>query len=370
MTLVVNKSTFGQECTTLIADSAVEFSGTQGQNGWHYGYYDGDSASPFTPSDFEEFPLFIADRWQRTSVICGFEAYCTYVAATSAHPNGTIEPAGGIIREINWSVYRWISDIVGVVEVTLDVLDLDVGGSENGVRIHLFVDGVEQSNFVVGIGGSAINTVLASVSIGTVVDVALDPNGGNDYFDLTQLLVGVRKCGYPSPAAVVRVVYQTESIVNGPLSFGLPVLPESLTATIVLSNIDATENITAGLGDVASFSIGFGDGQWTDLTSFSLVTNGVGEVTTLSYATTEIDTPSVFDGGILNSSFSATIAGTDIASGQDFEYNYASSEQTLVLEPATSAIPTTSQWGLVVMSLLMLTAGTVVHARRAKPVVR
>ncbi len=203
------------------------------------------------------------------------------------------------------------------------------------MRIHLFVDGVEQSNFVVGVGGSAINTVLTSVSIGTVVDVALDPNDGNDYFDLTQLLVSVRSCSYPSPALVVRVVYSTESIVMGPLSFGLPVLPESLAATIVLSDIDAAENVTAGLGDVASFSLGFGDGQWTELTSFSLVTDDSGEVTTLSLSTTEIDTPSVFGGGVLNSSFSATISGTEIASGQDFEYNYADSEQTLVVVPAT-----------------------------------
>ncbi len=62
MTLVLDKPSHGQECTPLVADSAAEFSGTQGQNGWNYGYYDGDSASPFTPTDFEEFPLFISDN--------------------------------------------------------------------------------------------------------------------------------------------------------------------------------------------------------------------------------------------------------------------------------------------------------------------
>ena len=210
--------------------------------------------------------------------------------------------------------------------------------------------------------------LLASVdNLQIRIELVANPGGNVDDQDGIDnvLLLG----GYPSPALVVRVVYQTESIVDGPLSFGLPVLPESLTATIVLSDIDAAENVTAGLGDVASFSLGFGDGQWTELTSFSMVTDGSGEVTTLSFSTTQIDTLSVLDGIVLNSSFSATISGTDIASGQDFEYNYADSEQTLVVLPGGPAIPTASEWGLVVMTLLAMTVGTVVLSRRAKSVV-
>src|SRR5262245_34636889 len=36
----------------LVADSVAGFSGTQGQSGWWYGFYDGDPPTPFTPADF------------------------------------------------------------------------------------------------------------------------------------------------------------------------------------------------------------------------------------------------------------------------------------------------------------------------------
>ena len=41
---------------------------------------------------------------------------------------------------------------------------------------------------------------------------------------------------------------------------------------------------------------------------------------------------------IHNSSFSLTIEGTDIASGQPFEYLYAASSQTITPEPGTAAL--------------------------------
>jgi hypothetical protein len=142
-------------------------------------------------------------------------------------------------------------------------------------------------------------------------------------------------------------VYGAESIVQGPLSFGLSTLPESVSATIRLSGFGQTENVVAGLADLTSFSLRYGDGLWTELTSFALVTNGTGEVTTLSYATTVIDTPTVMGMPILNNSFSITFLGTDISSGQTIEYLYAESAQTLSVGP--SPIPALGPTGLLVL---------------------
>ena len=167
-----------------------------------------------------------------------------------------------------------------------------------------------------------------------------------------------------SGGLLVRVVYGAETIVQGPLSFGLSTPPESFNATILLSGFSVKENVVAGLGDVAVFSLHFGDGLWTDLTSFSLVTDAAGEVTTLSYATTAIDTPAVVAGVILNSSFSATIEGTHIASGQDFEYDYADSAQTLLVVPAP-AVPGLPAGGLGVLALLVAGCGLVTLRRSA-----
>jgi hypothetical protein len=229
VTLLLVKPSHGQDCTTLIADSEAEFSDTQGQDGWNFGYYDGDSASPFTPSDFEEFPIFDSGVWKRSSVICGAGFYCTYVAAMSAHPNGTVTPAGLILRENNYSVYRWISDISGEVEVAIDATDLATGGPDNGVRVHLFVEDVEESDIVVGVGGSATDQVLTSISIGTIVDIALDSNGGNDLYDTTRVLVSIRSCETPLAATShwARIVMALLMVAAGTVFFCRPILSPS-----------------------------------------------------------------------------------------------------------------------------------------------
>lgn len=41
----------------LVADSYAEFSDVQGQDGWWYGYFEGDP--PFAPEEFRQFPKFI-----------------------------------------------------------------------------------------------------------------------------------------------------------------------------------------------------------------------------------------------------------------------------------------------------------------------
>ena len=43
---------------TILANSISEFSDTQGQGNWYYGYYDGDSSVPYSNADFEELPFY------------------------------------------------------------------------------------------------------------------------------------------------------------------------------------------------------------------------------------------------------------------------------------------------------------------------
>ena len=52
-----------------------------------------------------------------------------------------------------------------------------------------------------------------------------------------------------SGGLLVRVVYGAETIVQGPLSFGLSTLPESFNATILLSGFSVKENVVAGLAE-------------------------------------------------------------------------------------------------------------------------
>ena len=117
----------------------------------------------------------------------------------------------------------------------------------------------------------------------------------------------------------------------------------------------------AGLADVDSFTLRYGDGLWTDLTSFSLVTDETGEVTTLSYATTAINTPTMVAGPVLNNSFSITFEGTDISSGQDIEYLYAESAQTLTVQPLP--LPSLGPWGLLTLACGLVASGRALARR-------
>jgi hypothetical protein len=91
------------------------------------------------------------------------------------------------------------------------------------------------------------------------------------------------------------------------------------------------------------------------------VTDATGEVTTLSYATTATTTPTVVAGPILNASFSLTVQGTDIASGQDLEYFYADSSATVSLAPS---VPTLAPWGYLILAAGLAAGGCALEQRR------
>jgi hypothetical protein len=171
----------------------------------------------------------------------------------------------------------------------------------------------------------------------------------------------VPAAGLPLRDLCLGIVYGAETIVQGPLSFGLSTLPKSVSATIRLSGFGQTENVVAGLADVSSFSLRYGDGLWTQLTSFALVTDATGDVTTLSYATTAINTPTVMGMPVLNNSFSITFSGTDISSGQTIEYFYADSGQTLSVGP--SPIPALGLSGLLIFVCGFLAIGRALAKR-------
>ncbi len=160
--------------------------------------------------------------------------------------------------------------------------------------------------------------------------------------------------GGPAPATAVPIItlpvsvdvtYSVPSIVSGPLSFGLGALPATVLGSIVLEGIGTSPSVyDVDLTHVSSFSLPFGDSLMTEanLTTFTA------QVTVAIFAAPDI-TLLTFDAGPRgsstangivqhNSSFSLTLTGTDIASGQPFEYFYAASSQRIVPEPGAAAL--------------------------------
>jgi len=140
------------------------------------------------------------------------------------------------------------------------------------------------------------------------------------------------------------VTYTNGSIISGPLSFGLSALPTSVRATFILGpgqvvypepEDPSPPVIYFDEADALLGRLSFGDATWTqndtrnDLEEFSMSYDG--SINALTYRFSPITTQ-VVDGGI-SLNFPLTITGMDIASDQEFTYQYTKSTQTLTELP-------------------------------------
>jgi hypothetical protein len=187
----------------LIADSVTQFSGTQGLHGWSYGYYDGDSAAPYTPADFEQFPLFDGAKWliEETGPPIP-RGYWTRLTATGGHPNGNITTTAHSAN--HWAVRRWTSPASALYTITGVLADdspaqIPPAFQEyNGVVGHIFVDGAEVLSLPINEGGNTNYSLAVPLNTGSIVDFAIDakrtdlnPNRTADYTDTTTFTVQI-----------------------------------------------------------------------------------------------------------------------------------------------------------------------------------
>jgi hypothetical protein len=187
----------------LVADSVAQFSGTQGLHGWSYGYYDGDSASPYTPADFEQFPLFDGAKWliEETGPPIP-RGYWTQVSATGGHPNGNLTTTAHSAN--HWAVRRWTS--TGPSLYTISGILADDSPAQippafpeyNGVVGHIFVDGTEILTLPINEGGNINYSLTVPVNSGSIVDFAIDaknyrndPNRTSDWTDTTTFIAQI-----------------------------------------------------------------------------------------------------------------------------------------------------------------------------------
>ena len=156
----------------------------------------------------------------------------------------------------------------------------------------------------------------------------------------------------------LEVNYTNGSITSGPLSFGLSPLPDSVSATFILSHGATVGNgIIYSAANVISANVTFGDTTWTEneLDNFSMFLSFGGDVSSLDYRFLPAISATVEGPVIMN--FPLRIIGTDIASSQSFEYGYAASTQTV-----SAAVPIPAAAWLFGSGLL----GLVGMARRKK----
>ncbi|MGE3108649.1 MAG: GC-type dockerin domain-anchored protein [Phycisphaerales bacterium] len=174
----------GAASAQVIAFSHDDFSESQGYRGWYYGYFDGNSDTPWGLNDFEPLPIFDGYRWRREDGPTGF---WTSLDRDGGHPNGTIT-SGGRQRELNWAVRRWVSDGNYILHLTGRLWDADPTPTQgNGVIGYIMVDGdkVWQATVENGNEHGATYDVEVCTVTGTIIDFAIAPRDGDDLNDST-----------------------------------------------------------------------------------------------------------------------------------------------------------------------------------------
>lgn len=188
----------------VVADSAEDFGGNQGENGWFYGYYDGDAGSgSWKPADFELMNVYEEglSRWWVDNSDSG---PLTLIDAVYMHPNASLGNTPRI-ADVQWSVRRWVSTVDGPVNLHVDLSRGNPEFAGDGIKLHVFIDGVQ--SLVVELfanNDAGLSFDLAGlVEQGSVIDFAIDPIG-DAVFDAVQFHAVITS-SVPTPGAMALV---------------------------------------------------------------------------------------------------------------------------------------------------------------------
>ncbi len=164
-----------------IADSIAEFSGTQGQYNWFYGYYDKtvDANQTYQSQDFIQFPSSpgpygSANYWTGSS----WDWYNGNPPWTELNSNGG-HPNGSNNGNIHWAVRRWVSETPGILNITIRLAKGNPGCG-SGTTGRIFHNGVEKFSKTITYNdstGITTNLIIYDVNAGDFIDFVIDPTG-------------------------------------------------------------------------------------------------------------------------------------------------------------------------------------------------
>jgi hypothetical protein len=255
-----------------VFDSVNEFSVTQGENNWFYGYYDGDSASPFTSSDFEEFPQSInGNQW----IIHRGDpsGYWTTISAAGGHPNG---PNSNYYQGTeHWAVRRWVSDMDGTISIEGNTSKSSRIGDGTICKI-LVNDAIVYSKHIDGNEIDGVDyAIQVQVHVGDTLDFSIQ-SGANDLYDGTRFsAIGTRTSSVDVPEIAIEQSLNIDGCIEA-------ISPEgSLISAYVGNFIDSTNlvyswSIVEGVsttGSTFDFPLGVNEKTLLFLTVKDLLTN-------------------------------------------------------------------------------------------------
>jgi hypothetical protein len=195
--------TFVAAAQPLLADSAFDFSGVQGQGGWTYRFY--DRTNDLLPGydhevDAQLMTQYISDhdKWYAED-----GRFWTMLGRVSAHGNGVLT-SGGRLSVDHVAIRRWTSDYEGMARINGEIAKINFTGG-NGVIAELRINGVvESSMWLFGqdfVGKSF--SIDRYVRVGDAVEWWLDSNAADDNYDLSYYTGTV--AAVPEPATLIAL---------------------------------------------------------------------------------------------------------------------------------------------------------------------
>lgn len=202
----------------IIADSVADFGGVQGENGWHYGYYNledisTESGVSVALSEFRQLSAFNASTgwWAvNAEAAAGNPANgsvpgsYTVISRSRMHPNAGWVTAN-VVPDEQWASRRWISSVTGEITISGLIAQHEYFGLNmvgNGTIAHIFVDG--QSVFSYDVGLMDFQGTFYSLDLnvvqGSVIEMVVGAKG-NPLYDATTFTMRVSTL-VPAPGAM------------------------------------------------------------------------------------------------------------------------------------------------------------------------
>lgn len=157
---------------TVVADSVLQFSNAQGQNGWRYGTWTAD-LDGYQPAELVQFQP--AEWFAGTPP----EAGCWWTPPFNAEPWTLIcdNRQHSETSPTVWTIRRWVSSFGGVAHLAGHIAKNQNGLGGDGARGIIYVDGVKVYEQTVGPTDTAGFSFAfdTSLAVGSFVDFALDP---------------------------------------------------------------------------------------------------------------------------------------------------------------------------------------------------
>jgi hypothetical protein len=175
------------EPARILADSVADFSLTQGEHGWWYGYDTGtyDSFALMTKSSvITAYMPASNDVWKCWA---NDTAQWTQLFELGGHPNGLITSSDDNMV-LERAVRRWVSTYAGDVLITGELAKIDTAAPGNGVEGSVYIDGESRFSKTIAADDAAGESYEATgtVQVGSTVDFVLDPLESDDRHDLSR----------------------------------------------------------------------------------------------------------------------------------------------------------------------------------------